>query len=204
MTSCGTPSGSASGVATNAPSGAGASAAGRPFEYQGTTFTLRADRPPGWVPLTQRENAVELASETEIRLSVAGVVGTIAYPPPSPPPSVDEEIATVEQAVEYVSTHPALEVSEPEDVTVGGLPGQQLDVTSSGEVVPLFIASSDEDEPELGQSGTQSDRYIFLQLTDDQVVLVDIYDARGERDADAVMSEAQPLVDALEIEPAGS
>ena len=208
ITACAPPGGGTPGATTQGTAAATEAAAdgGGAFEYEGATFTLRADRPEGWVPIDRRQNSVQLVSATDVRFTVGALIGSIAHPPPPPPPPPADEITTVEQAVEYLSNHPVLEVTEPEEVTISGLPGQQLDVTATAEAeggAPLFVVSTDESEPIIGQGPIGTDRYVFLQLTDDEVIVINIYDPFGERDIEDIMGEAEPMLEALEIEPAG-
>ena len=178
----------------------------RHFEYEGETFSLTVEKPAGWLETDVAGNGVSFLHVSGAKVFVAGLRGMI----PEAEVSAEEDavpVTSVDEAIDFLTNHPQLDATEPQEVTVGGLTGQQVDVTAHEEPeggargFPLFLISTEENA-HLGIDAGAQERYIVLQLAQGELLVIDVFPIRDDLEFEELADRGQELLDAMEIQPA--
>ena len=145
----------------------------------------------GW-GVEETADSVDIWNEPKRSLSFANPL--YVYDPSNP--SEPKEVPAPENAKEWLSwfqSHPNLDTSKPDPVSVGGASGMQIDVTASSTsenysrdicgkkpCIPLYRPGSG---PIVAQpSGTGKDRYIIVDVGG-QTVIINVFAPPGKFDA---------------------
>ncbi|MDF2735999.1 MAG: hypothetical protein K0S97_2623 [Chloroflexota bacterium] len=110
-----------------------------------------------------------------------------------------------------IAEHPGLDAGEPQEITIGGRSGWMVDATAdagwsgvcSGAPTPVTLLFGEDgknasDGRAWGAMVTEASRYIFLELADQTVVLIEIA-ATTDR-FDVLLAEAMPIVESFVFE----
>ena len=116
---------------------------------------------------------------------------------------------TVDEVVATLVADPRLLATEPQAVTIGGRPGQMVDVqlaqdwtgtcTWGAGMPAALILSATDTGPAYGLRGAERGRFIFLDI-EGSVVAIDIGVGDGST-FDAFVDSAQPIVESLQFTP---
>jgi hypothetical protein len=113
----------------------------------------------------------------------------------------------------WVSGHPGLDATVPEDITIGGHPATMVDIAVAADwtqtcpdvpggapVVDLFREARDGDPQwNWGIGTTERQRVILVELAPDNVLLIAIDDASSPSRSDELVAAAMPIVDSFEF-----
>jgi hypothetical protein len=115
---------------------------------------------------------------------------------------------TVAAMVEWLTQHPGLVVSEPQEVSIGGLNGTIVDLemasdwteTCPAPVDPWVAAPTFFNGWHLAIAAGDRQRFVLVDLGDGNTVAINL-DARDSTTFDAFVAEAMPIVETFEFPP---
>lgn len=118
---------------------------------------------------------------------------------------------TVQQWIDFISTHPRLDATRPVPVTIGGSKGQAIDITiRAGQGVtcpglPAPVVQFIIDEDATGNyvyGATATDRmHLVLLDVGGRTVIIQVYGSTDQTTYEAGMAVVQPIIDSMRFAP---